>query len=135
MTEFNREKKMCRNCIHFNLCLKNLEDELEGFEYIYNILILAQNREGERCEFFKDKSQIIELPNVEIDQELFYIDEFTRTVESDIVSRLTWEQTDLGIQTGIWSENNGFSEFFSDIGKTLFLTKEEAEAKLKEVKK
>lgn len=135
MTEFNREKKMCRNCIYFNLCLKNLEDELEGFEYIYNILILAPNREGERCKFFEDKSQIIELPNVEIEQELFYIDGFTRTVESDIVSRLTWEQTDLGIQTGIWSENNGFSGFFNDIGKTLFLTKEEAEEKLKELKK
>lgn len=101
MTEFNREKKMRRNCIHFNLCLKNLEDELEGFEYKDEILISAPNREVGRCEFFKDKSRFIKLPNVEIDQELFYIDGFTRTVESDIVSRLTWEQTDLGVQTGI----------------------------------
>ena len=82
-----------------------------------------------------EQQKYIELPNVEIGQELFYIDRFTKTVKSDIVSRLNWEQTDLGIQTGIWSENNGFSEFFSDIGKTLFLTKEEAEAKLKELKK
>lgn len=73
------------------------------------------------------------MPNVEIGQELFYIDRYTKTVESDVVSRLNWEKTDLGVQTGIWSENNGFSEFFSDIGKTLFLTKEEAEAKLKEL--
>lgn len=80
-----------------------------------------------------EQQKYIELPNVEIGQELFYIDRFTKTVKSDIVSRLNWEQTDLGIQTGIWSENNGFSEFFSDIGKTLFLTKEEAEAKLKEI--
>ena len=82
-----------------------------------------------------EQQKYIELPNVEIGQELFYIDRFTKTVKSDIVSRLNWEQTDLGIQTGIWSENNGFSEFFSDIGKTVFLTKEEAEAKLKELNK
>lgn len=125
----------CKDCIHFNLCLKNLEDELEGFVYKDEILKSALHGEAGRCKFFKEKSKIIELPNVEIGQELFYIDGFTRTVESDIVSGLTWEQTDLSIKTGIWSENNGFSEFFNDIGKTLFLTKEEAKEKLKELKK
>ena len=73
------------------------------------------------------------MPNVEIGQELFYIDGFTRTVESDIVSRLTWEQTDLGVQTGIWSENNGFSEFFSDVGKTLFFYKRGCQRKIEGV--
>ena len=117
----------CKDCIHYDVCkcVNSKVDEMYG------------NRNGTQygCGYFKDKSQIIELPNVEIGQALFYIDGFTRTVESDIVSRLTWEQTDLGVQTGVWSENNGFSEFFNDIGKTLFLTKVEAEAKLKELKK
>lgn len=108
-------KKTCKDCINYDVCtIGNENDET-------------------MCNLFKDKSHIIELPNVEIGQELFYIDRFTKTVKSDIVSRLNWEETDLGVQTGILSENNGFSEFFSDIGKTLYLTKEEAEAKLKEL--
>ena len=109
----------CNDCIHYDVCgMCGDEDDIKAMTF---------------CRYFKDKLRIIELPNVEIGQELFYIDRYTKTVESDVVSILNWEKTDLGVQTGIWSENNGFSEFFSDIGKTLFLTKEEAEAKLKEL--
>lgn len=123
----------CKDCIHYEACK-------EKFAGLYKICVDKPKKHFElnpqvekRCQQFKDKSNIIELPNVEIGQELFYIDRYTKTVESDIVSRLNWQKTDLGVDTGIWSENNGFSEFFSDIGKTLFLTKEEAEAKLKEL--
>lgn len=125
----------CKDCYGCEICAEfgseHLPSDLDSRYFEYKDI----NNVEQECSCFKDKSRIIELPNVEIGQELFYIDRFTRTVESDIVSRLTWEQTDLSIQTGIWSENNGFSEFFSDIGKTLFLTKEEAEEKLKELKK
>lgn len=85
------------------------------------------------CKDFKDKSHIIELPNIEIGQELFYIDKYEKRVKSDTVSKLTFEKNDLGVYTGVWSENYGFSMFFSDVGKNLFISKEEAEAKLKEV--
>lgn len=88
----------------------------------------------EICDHFKDKSHIIELPNIEIGQQLFYIDQYEKRVKSDTVSKLTFEKSDLGIDTGVWSEDCGFSKFFSDVGKTLFLSKEEAEAKLKELK-
>lgn len=116
----------CNDCIHYDVCGRwdNWNDEF------------YTDGNSDRCydySRFKDKSRFIELPNVEIGQELFYVDRYTKTVESDVVSILNWEKTDLGVQTGIWSENNGFSEFFSDIGKTLFLTKEEAEAELKEL--
>lgn len=78
--------------------------------------------------------RLVELPNIEIGQELFYIDQYEKRVKSDIVSKLTFEKNDLGMYTGVWSENYGFSMFFNDVGKKLFLTKEEAEAKLKELK-
>lgn len=113
----------CKDCIHFDVCHNNFK----------NIDLNEEMTDEYCCVYFKDKSRIIELPNVEIGQELFYIDRYTKTVESDVVSRLNWEETEFGVGTGIWSENNGFSEFFSDIGKTLFLTKEESEAKLKEL--
>ena len=117
----------CKDCIHDDVC------EYKKIYYAkYDKLFDYIDIETE-CKYFKDKASIIELPNVEIGQELFYIDRYTKIVESDIVSRLNWEETDLGVQTGIWSENNAFSEFFSDVGKTLFLTKEEAEARLKEL--
>lgn len=77
--------------------------------------------------------KLIELPNIEIGQELFYIDQYEKRVKSDIVSKLTFEKNDLGMNTGVWSEDYGFSMFFSDVGKNLFLTNEEAEAKLKEL--
>ena len=125
----------CKDCYGYEICAEfgseHLPSDLDSRYFDYKDI---DNVEQE-CSCFKGKKRIVELPNVEIGQELFYIDGFTRTVESDIVSRLTWEQTDLGVQTGVWSENNGFSEFFNDIGKTLFLTKVEAEAKLKELKK
>lgn len=115
--------KTCKDCIHYDVCKK------------YNNVFERElsERYCVECQHFKNKANFVELPNVEIGQALFYIDRFTNTVESDIVSRLNWEETDLGVQTGIWSENNAFSEFFSDVGKTLFLTKEEAETKLKEL--
>ena len=107
----------------------------DDFAVLYYLAVQAAELRS-RLKLYEDKLEngtLIELPNVEIGQELFYIDRFTKTVESDIVSRLTWERTDLSIHTGIWSENNGFSEFFNNIGKTLFLTKEKAEEKLKEL--
>ena len=73
------------------------------------------------------------MPNIEIGQELFYIDQYEKRVKSDTVSKLTFEKNDLGIDTGVWSEDYGFSMLFSDVGKSLFLTKGEAETKLKEL--
>lgn len=77
--------------------------------------------------------RLVELPNIEIGQELFYIDQYEKQVKSDTVSKLTFEKNDIGIDTGVWSDDYGFSMFFSDVGKKLFLTREEAEAKLKEL--
>ena len=77
--------------------------------------------------------RLVELPNIKIGQELFYIDQYEKRVKSDIVSKLTFEKNDLGIDTGVWSEGYGFSMFFSDVGKNIFLTEQEAEEKLKEL--
>lgn len=123
----------CKDCYHYEACK-------EKFAGLKKICVDKPKKHTElnprvenRCQQFKDNSQIIELPNIEIGQELFYIDKYGKRVESDTVSKLTFEKNDLGIDTGVWSDNYGFSEFFSDVGKTLFLTKEEAEAKLKEL--
>ena len=114
----------CRDCIHYDVCHNNFK----------NIDLNEEMTDEHCCVYFKDKSRFIELPNIEIGQELFYIDQYEKRVKSDTVSKLTFEKNDLGIDTGVFSEDYGFSMFFSDVGKSLFLTKEEAEAKLKELK-
>lgn len=113
----------CKDCPHFDVCK------------MYGALPTKRriNSKWKNCPFRNDKSKYIELPNIEIGQELFYIDKFEKRVKSDTVSKLTFEKNELGIDTGVWSDNYGFSMFFSDVGKTLFLTKEEAETKLKEL--
>lgn len=112
----------CKDCFHCNVCAINGID-VENTTFKKELC----------CGEFKDKSRIIELPNIEIGQELFYIDQYEKRVKSDTVSKLTFEKNELGIDTGVWSEDYGFSMFFSDVGKSLFLTKGEAEAKLKEL--
>lgn len=121
----------CKDCLHYDLCRKIAYIMAEITGKIKEQVIYIGN--NVTCIFFKDKSRIIELPNIEIGQELFYIDQYEKRVKSDTVSKLTFEKNDLGIDTGVWSEDYGFSMFFSDVGKSLFLTKGEAEAKLKEL--
>lgn len=129
----------CKNdCIHYDVCHRRINSidflpVIKGIVSTSSIMYKNCDDVEKYCRYFKDKSRIVELPNVEIGQELFYVDRYTKSVESDIVSKLIWEENDLGVDTGIWSENNGFSEYFSDIGKNLFITKEKAEAKLKEL--
>ena len=112
----------CKDCYHYDVCAINGID-VENTTFKKELC----------CGEFKDKSRIVELPNIEIGQELFYIDQYEKRVKSDTVSKLTFEKNDLGIDTGVWSEDYGFSMLFSDVGKSLFLTKGEAETKLKEL--
>lgn len=128
----------CKDCIHDEVCHRRINSidflpVIKGKVSISSVMYKNCDDVEKCCSHFKDKSRIIELPNIEIGQELFYIDKYGKRVKSDTVSKLTFEKNDLGIDTGVWSDNYGFSEFFSDVGKTLFLTKEEAEAKLKEL--
>lgn len=130
----------CKDCYHYDVCHIRINSidflpVIKGKVSLASIMYKECDDVEKHCLHFKGKSRIIELPNIEIGQELFYIDQYKKRVKSDTVSKLTFEKNDLGIDTGVWSEDYGFSKFFSDVGKTLFLTKEEAEAKLKELEK
>lgn len=110
--------------------LENLKNELGQSQY--QGLWHYEQALAETIELLQS-DRLVELPNIEIGQELFYIDQYEKQVKSDTVSKLTFEKNDIGIDTGVWSDDYGFSMFFSDVGKKLFLTREEAEAKLKEL--
>lgn len=117
----------CKDCTKL---LENLKSDLSKSQFSE---LRHDVQAIERIVELLQSDRIVELPNIEIGQELFYIDKYEKRVKSDTVSKLTFEQNDLGVNTGVWSDNYGFSVFFSDVGQTVFLTKEEAEAKLKEL--
>lgn len=128
----------CKDCYHYDVCHMRINSidflpVIKGKVSLASIMYKECDDVEKHCLHFKDKSRFVELPNIEIGQELFYIDQYEKRVKSDTVSKLTFEKSDLGIDTGVWSEDYGFSKFFSDVGKTLFLSKKEAETRLKEL--
>lgn len=90
---------------------------------------------AEHCRHFKDKSRFVELPCKVGD--IVYFHEFLQTDDCDghyfvdqaKVSRISIDYN--GLILSVW--NRIF--VLSDIGKTVFLTREEAEKKLEEMKR
>lgn len=110
----------CENCYHYEACLNSLFENK-----------VLNNTEVFACEHYKDKSLIVELPcNV-----------------SDIVYEVDGEIYELKIKKVIVSKSNVEFECFdidsiddaefclNEIGKTVFLSREEAERALEEREK
>ena len=113
----------CKNCYHYHTC--DLQYRLEDYQ---------------ECKYYKDKSLIIELPCKEIlakigDSMYFITDETDEIIET-MVSVIEidcdgqeWIETVADVDDEICS----YIYFrFSELGKTLFLTHDEAERVLKE---
>ena len=109
----------CKDCYHYDACKfynKNLPEEYDTIEW--------------QCDNFKDKSLIVELP-CEIGAELFLSDNLMqhhRLKEYKFIG----ERVVMVIECFEFQRTRKMflDEYF---GKTVFLTKEEAEAKLKEL--
>ena len=112
--------KTCKDCIHYGVC-----------RYNSNVLNL------EICEGFKDKSKIIELP--------FSVGDKVYQISEGFIEQCTVEV----IYISNYKDKNGFKSYMAeiyydrddcpyvsteiyltDIGRTVFLTKEEAEKAL-----
>ena len=125
----------CKNCVNFELCagwIAYYEDaEVEKAKE-------AMCQDGENkleCEHYKDKSLFVELP-VQVGQTVWYIKggyynsphKTPRAIEvTEINQKWHGKILDWGFIA------NGTRYRFSSIGKTVFLTKEDAEKKLKEI--
>lgn len=115
----------CKDCVHCNVCCdwKNICNQMSAFSSV----------EMEVCKDFKDKSKIIELPCNAGDDVFEITDRNTisvfriRFIEISICNNI-FLHTDI-IEGFIYS-GEVFRE--SDIGKTVFLTREEAEKALEE---
>lgn len=109
----------CKECVHVGVC-----------SYAQN-----SNNEFEHCANFKDRSQFVELPCLPGDK-VFLISSNEREIREYKVFSMPmmiakdnhWFQINLENQRGAI-----LGDFhFSDIGKTIFLSREEAEQALKE---
>ena len=131
-------KKTCKDCYHYEKCYFDAlkESHLTGNDYREIVCIDNQII----CKFFKDKSLIIELP-CKVGKEIYVMN------RGNIPQRMISDKPDIRCHCakednlcmalcddkkhGICAyrlKNDG-----SDIGEKVFLTKEEAEAKLKEL--
>ena len=105
----------CKDCIHYSLC--NYE-EICHYD-IDNI------KNAKDCSFFQDRSRFVELP-CKLGDLVYFIK--ARRVMADIVSKFTIDRCGVMLQ-----RVNGYNLGYTDqLGKKIFLTREEAEQALKE---
>ena len=129
----------CKDCIHYSLC--NYD---EICHYSPDNIKSAIN-----CSFFHDRSRFVELPcRVNLCDEVHFIlrgldeidlKEYLFTVGNSAVSDTVQFVTEIGTY-GFWVGDSprefapDYDEFYHwyELGETVFLTREEAEAALKE---
>ncbi len=105
----------CKDCLHYERCYS-----------IYTRDMLDMTN-GE-CVYYTDRSEWVHLP-CKAEQQLWFIE--NGEVKASTVDRLVYEELSTDdIFTRI--DGYGFSVFFEDVGKTVFLTREEAEKSIGE---
>lgn len=115
----------CKECVHWEACV----DLLQSMGYTVD----GDGCDADnRCKTFKDRSRFMELPPVKVGDTAYFI--IGGKVYKAEVHFIRWEQHK---QYGIHSEisasiipNYSVGASFDDFGKTVFLTREEAEAAL-----
>ena len=110
----------CKDCIHYKICSKN--DKTTDY---YGKKFACGNVD-DLCKYFKEKSHIIEFPCKVGD--IVYETDGIRIYELTILD-ISLHKNKLYYET----KNIDFDD--DAIGKSIFLTRQEAEAKLKELKK
>lgn len=125
----------CKNCIHKEVC-----------ETLGNGVAQARLQTEHNCRYYKDKSLVIEIP-VKVGQMVYRIASYGNSRNQIISTEIEENQVELvyyqeEIETQYRNTRLIVKEFETtyaegyteeDIGKTVFLTKEQAEAKLKEI--
>lgn len=110
----------CKDCIHYNVC--------EDYD---NRVTLEIYNMAEKCKYFKDKSRIVELP-CDVGDKIYcdgkyFADHCAGKVMEFIVG---------DVKTNVCTYHRGEIDMifrFSDFGKRVFLTREEAKKSIKEL--
>ena len=119
----------CKDCVHYEVC----KDEVE-FHHGASSDLEVDGVE-KHCEFFKPKSRFVELP-CEVGQTVFEIQPIRKRIQAyEVITAkynglfwwFTWVLKD---GEGIYGNTEGFHS--KELGKTVFLSREEAEKALAE---
>ena len=123
--------KTCEGCIHQKVCM------------LYDVTDYGWEELANGCRFFKDKSKFIEKP-FDIGDQIYIVTQYSYHLPYEII-KCTVEKIRLKRGNTVtfscygYYENHGYytSGNFktSSIGKTVFLTREDAEKKLEELNK
>lgn len=118
----------CKNCLHYEAC--------KGTYFTFKQMIDKDSFDNEHyadvynCPDFTARSEWVHLP-CKVEQQLWFVE--NGEVKASTVDRLVYEELSTDdIFTRI--DGYGFSVFFEDVGKTVFLTREEAEKALEGMK-
>lgn len=124
----------CKDCLCSDVCIET-RDQIQMLAY------QSRNDVEKVCSNFKDKNRFVELPCenwLEItfgDEDVFYGIEEETISEINVYNeeRISWYDGWRTVVIKGFDENGNYLEFSpEDIGKTVFLTREEAEEKLNE---
>lgn len=105
----------CKDCFHYEAC-----KSYEEFDFA----------DHSNCDTYKDKSKIVELP-CNIGDKVYHIIRESEIIEESIYQVRIYDHMHIAFSGSRKGGRIVFRE--DDIGKTVFLTKEEAEARLKEL--
>lgn len=120
----------CKDCLHFEAC-----------KYMYEAAFVNQLFPFGTCDFgtcdqYKDRSRFVELP-CKVGDTVYRIDKggyypkYEPFVQELTVTEISWKHEKYGTKDlGFAIIANGIRYKFSSIGKTVFLTREEAETEL-----
>lgn len=115
----------CENCYHYEACLNSLSG--------YKVL---NNTEGFVCDYYKDKSLIVELPcRVGDVVYVLYTCDLPHEIEQAIINSINIRKESTQI---VFSNNSAFTVWENDWSiykKYVFSSREEAERALKESEK
>lgn len=140
----------CKDCIHFGVCRFSfdVEEPIDIYAFHYSGENDLHNKADVSCSDFKDKSSFAELP-CKVGDKVYFADAshyrcnaedcYCCDNEGDIESKYDRHICEFAtfapsvVEMKMRNINDIF-HWFSYFGKTIFLTREEAEAKLKEKK-
>lgn len=116
----------CKDCMHYDACLSRISFMMD-YDDINDMFIKDIEK---RCNQFKNKSKYIELP-CNIGDKVYHIIREIEITEESIYRIRVYEDNHIAFSA---CRKGGRIVFRKDeIGKTVFLTKSEAEEKLKEL--
>ena len=119
----------CKDCLHYEAC-KGTYYTAKDCDNIALYDFDGEMYADSGCEDFTDRSEWVHLP-CKVEQQLWFVE--NGEIKCSTVDRIVYEELSTDdIFTRI--DGYGFSVLFDDVGKIVFLTREEAEKALEGMK-